>query len=564
MKGNLQPPELVREMFDEAAGGGTVINAAGMARFLERFQGCDPSLSQSTASEIMSRLAPQGLDLTSFIHKFLLDPALNAAMLGTKKPSHDMTAPLSHYYIHTSHNSYLKGNQLTSKSCSSPIVLALQNGCRVIELDCWEHKGKVMVFHGGTLTRAVPFDVCVASIKEHAFVASEYPVIVTIENHLPPALQQEAAKILRELVGDALYIPASETPPTEFLSPWELRKKIIISDKPPKEHLAKQVARDPEGAVEAITPNHRHSGSESSFSSSSSDEEEDRKHRGKRNVTKAAEAMAAASLHEEHPEVPKIPELQHLLYIYCAKPSEMKEAPVNGELVSTSTAIMANMSEPQLKKSVLSNPFSLIQYTKNNLGRMYPFGLRFDSSNADPMLAWSHGFQLAALNLQGKDRPCWVARGFFLGNGGCGYIKKPDCFLSDVPHDSNVKSTLKVRVLTGTDWHKRFDLFSKPDFYVKVAVHGVAADKLKKRTKVAHKTHHPNWETEVFEFPLTVPEIAVLRFEVWEHDRMRRDDFVGQACIPVPELEQGIRVVPLHSKRGEPRSSKLLCHFHHQ
>jgi phosphatidylinositol phospholipase C delta len=60
---------------------------------------------------------------------------------------------------------------------------------------------------------------------------------------------------------------------------------------------------------------------------------------------------------------------------------------------------------------------------------MYPFGLRFDSSNADPFLAWSHGFQLAALNTQGHDRPCWIARALFDLNGGCGYVKKPQFLL---------------------------------------------------------------------------------------------------------------------------------------
>ena len=55
--------------------------------------------------------------------------------------------------------------------------------------------------------------------------------------------------------------------------------------------------------------------------------------------------------------------------------------------------------------------------------------MRFDSSNADPFLAWSHGFQLAALNTQGQDRPCWIAQAFFDSNGGCGFVKKPQFLL---------------------------------------------------------------------------------------------------------------------------------------
>ena len=93
---------------------------------------------------------------------------------------------------------------------------------------------------------------------------------------------------------------------------------------------------------------------------------------------------------------------------------------------------------------------------------------------------------------------------------------------------------------------------------MQVGVAGVPADTVMRKTKTLEDSWIPFWNEE-FTFPLTVPELALLRVEVQEYDMSDKDDFGGQTCLPVRELREGIRAVPLHDRKGERYNSvKLL------
>jgi phosphatidylinositol phospholipase C delta len=88
-----------------------------------------------------------------------------------------------------------------------------------------------------TLTPPVEFDKCISAINENAFVASQYPVIITLEDHLTSNLQKKAAEVMIDILGSTLYQPNIEEEMTEFPDPELLKGRIIVSTKPPKEYL---------------------------------------------------------------------------------------------------------------------------------------------------------------------------------------------------------------------------------------------------------------------------------------------------------------------------------------
>jgi phosphatidylinositol phospholipase C delta len=98
-------------------------------------------------------------------------------------------------------------NTSSSTVCTSHHATAdssvFKINCCLVSVDCWDGPdGEPIIYHGYTLTTKILFhDVIADAIKPYAFYTSEYPVILSLENHCSVKQQETLAKHLRDILG---------------------------------------------------------------------------------------------------------------------------------------------------------------------------------------------------------------------------------------------------------------------------------------------------------------------------------------------------------------------------
>ena len=146
----------------------------------------------------------------------------------------DMNKPLTDYYCHASHNTYLTGNQLHGETSVEMYSYVLKNGARFVDLDTFDGGDgtEPIITHWHFPVGEVNFKDCLINIKENAFIKNEFPVILSLENHCGPVCQEKMERYFLEILGrENLYIIDPKYPPLIYPSPNELRRKFIIKNK---------------------------------------------------------------------------------------------------------------------------------------------------------------------------------------------------------------------------------------------------------------------------------------------------------------------------------------------
>jgi hypothetical protein len=401
-----------------------------------------------------------------------------------QKIHHDLNHQWTDYFINTSHNTYLVGHQLYGKSTIEGIERAVEQGCRCIEIDCWDGKDFPVVTHGHTLTKQTSFEEMIQKLSKIAFKNNRFPLILSLETHCAFTQREKMAYFLKQHFGKRLLVLNEETVLKNFkLS--QLMKTVILK-------------------TESNYP--------SSFNISS----------------------------EPNPKLHNFDEdsLSYITGLFKENINKETLASPFG-IISTSESKFFNlMSSPEEASRIR-------KISEQNLIRIYPDGKRVGSSNYNPTDCWFNGAQMVAMNIQSRDDFAMINKIKYLENGGAsgGFILKPKYLLNDaLPKIAEYT----IEVISGQIIDK--NLLDENDFLEIYVIgpkkeHSNQKYILNFSSNFIHPAITKTFSSPI-KFLILYPEMSFFVFKI----RNSSESMKMIGIVPVVCCRLGIRVLELHDK----------------
>lgn len=471
----------------------------------------------------------------------------------------DIDHPLTDYYISSSHNTYLKGHQLIGKSSSKMYSTSLLYNFRMVELDCYEGDGdEIIITHGYTLVGDVTLEDVLIELKETAFINSDLPVILSIENHLGEKYQEIMVKKLTEILVD-LYIIPRDIKPDYLPNLRDLKKKFLIKcggaklwefeNIPPKQHV-KQVYNLNHNFLlnQILDPSKQLIEKKIIFLNN-------------RSLTKAShkntmfgsvKRLKNLQFNKTRGEEKAIKGLEKILGLVGVKFNQEKVNVTNyykpWEMITIKCSKATKFCEDVVERK------NITELTKHCLLRIYPEN--FDSSNYNIIKCFACGIQGCCLNIQAtEDDFTLYNKIFFKQNEGLGYVLKPERFFnSDINYYYDRASYIcRIQILSLINISKLIeevnkDVKSANNLSLSIYSIGIKEDESnpKQDFKITNgsmfptfENGNPNVEFKVYDYDLSAIMIKI----------KLNDAIIGRGCIPYCFMKLGFRRIPVYDNQ---------------
>ncbi|XP_064417101.1 1-phosphatidylinositol 4,5-bisphosphate phosphodiesterase zeta-1-like [Latimeria chalumnae] len=482
-------------------------------------------------------------------YRFINSPFFDIFNKEHEKVYQDMTQPLQHYFISSSHNTYLLGDQLASDSSTTAYLRVLRKGCRCVEIDCWDGPdGEPIVYHGHTLTSKILFKNVIKIIHKFAFETTKYPVTLSLENHCSPPQQEKMAFYMRNILKETLLDKTVGGAFSRQLpSPEDLIGKILVKNK--------KIGALQDTILEGDTDRHGQVGEIVETDSDGDDEEELSQMQRLKASWKKMKSNIKNTLKPKKTTIELAMDLSDLvIYTKAVRFQSFEYSRDNQKFYE-----MNSLGETKAIKLGRQAACDFMVHTSRFLTRIYPKGSRAFSSNYNPQELWNVGCQMVALNFQTGGLQMDLQDGKFRDNGGCGYILKPVFlrrperyrFNPNNPYQEIHPIKLDILIISANQIVGSDGVTEKEiNPYVQVEIWGVPVDCQQKSTYVIKNNgFNPIWN-EILSFSIEVPELALVRFTV-EHDSPVTNSIVlGQYTLPFTCMKKGYRNVLLNTREG--------------